>query len=142
MTFEPPLRNLSYLGVIQRIRPKTDFNILQVISLQHNSYNVTICNERMWVTKWSGIRYHYRDTNSIVTWVSCHTTSCNRFSVLSTFKFYIEISRDQISKHQKGALWAVTDNRFDSTRDVHYGTFRASGIFRNLYFESCSGITC
>jgi len=59
--------------------------------------------------------------------------SCNRFSVLSTFKFYIEISRDQISKLQKGALWAVTDDRFCSTRDVHYGTFREvpeySGIF-------------
>jgi len=44
---EPPLRIQSYLGAIQRIRPKTDFNVLQVISLQHNSYNVTICNERM-----------------------------------------------------------------------------------------------
>jgi len=32
------------------------FSILQDISLEYNLYNLAICNERMWVRKWSRIR--------------------------------------------------------------------------------------
>jgi len=40
---------------------------MQDSSLQHNLYNVTICNGRMKVTKRSGLRCNYIDTNWTVT---------------------------------------------------------------------------
>jgi len=46
------------------------------------------------------------------------TTSFNRFSVLDTFKFYTEINRHQISRHQKGALWDTTDDCSDGTLTI------------------------
>jgi len=30
----------------------------------------------------------------------------------------------------------VETDKWAKTRDVHYGTFRVSGMFQNLYFES------
>jgi len=42
------------------------------------------------------------------------TTNCNSFSALSTIKLYAEMNRCKISKHQKDALWATTDDDYDN----------------------------
>jgi len=51
-----------------------NFSILQNFSLQHNLCNVAICNERMQVTKWSGLRCNLTTEIRIrlSPWVGCH----------------------------------------------------------------------
>jgi len=68
----------------------------------------------MSVTKWSGLRYNYKDTN----WTGLVATSCNCYTVSITFKFYNEINRHQISKYQKGSWWATTDDGSESTLTI------------------------
>ena len=69
-----------------------DFRILQDFSLQHNLYSVAICNERMSVRKWSGLRCNLTTEIRVGLFPGLVATSCNRSSVLiSIFKLSIEI---------------------------------------------------
>ena len=68
-----------------------DFSILQDFSLQHNLYNVAICNERIWVRKWSELRCSL--TTEIRTGLP--PWGRNRFSVLTSNSLLRERERER-----------------------------------------------
>jgi len=75
--------------------------------------------------------------------LTCHSglvaTSCKRFSVLRTFKFYIEKNRHRNSNHQKRALWGITDDSSDSTWCITRGAqFLIKKSVRYKFSTSCS----
>jgi len=52
------------------------------------------------------------------------------------FKIQCKSENQILSKSKFLSLVLISEVEQITTRDVHYGTFRGSGIFLNLYFES------